>query len=73
MSRVLCQNCPMKNRILSGKSSRNENIITTFGRARLVRLRDGAAELRGGHAADRTTAKEWVSLFMHEAVLRFEK
>jgi len=60
----------MKNRITPGKSSRNENVITTFGHARLVRLADGATELRGGRPADHTIAKEWISLFMHEAVLR---
>lgn len=63
----------MKNRIAAIKSARNENIITTFGHARLVRLADGATELRGGRPADQTIAKEWISLFMHEAVLRTAK
>jgi hypothetical protein len=63
----------MKNRIAGCKRSKSERVITTFGRARLVRLPDGAAELRGGRATDQTSAKEWISLFMHEAVLRVEK
>ncbi|HZQ45805.1 MAG TPA: hypothetical protein VFC07_02240 [Verrucomicrobiae bacterium] len=52
---------------------KSEQLITTFGRARLVSLPDGTVELRGGQAQDRTSAKEWISLFMHEAVPRFSK
>jgi len=52
--------------------SKRERLITTFGHARLIRLADGATELRGGRAQDHTSAKEWISLFMHEAVLRCE-
>jgi hypothetical protein len=63
----------MKNRLISRKGSRSEQLITTFGNARLVRVADGSTELRGGQAADQTMAKEWISLFMHEAVPRFEK
>lgn len=66
------QNAGMKNqcRILGGgKSGR---VITTFGRAKLVSLRNGSVELRGAVAEERTAAKEWISLFMHEAVPRFE-
>jgi len=46
------------------------NLIACFGEARLLNRADGRVELRGGSEADRTEAKEWVSLFMHEAVLR---
>ncbi len=63
----------MKNRLTSRKCLQSEQLITTFGRARLVRMADGATELRGGQPADHTTAKEWISLFMHEAVLRCQK
>ena len=63
----------MKNRIKSLISRNPERVITTFGQARLVFISDGSVELRGGHAADQTTAKEWISLFMHEAVPRFVK
>lgn len=48
------------------------NLIACFGRARLVARPDGRAELRGGSASERTEAKEWISLFLHEAVLRVE-
>jgi hypothetical protein len=63
----------MKNRLMLRKSSRGERLITTFGMARLVRVADGAAELRGARPGEQTMAKEWISLFLHEAVLRSKK
>ena len=63
----------MKNRINQIIGSKNEQLITTFGNARLVRLADGSTQLRGARAQEQTTAKEWISLFMHEAVPRFEQ
>ena len=45
-------------------------VIATFGQARLVRTIEGQYELRGGSAADRCTAYEWISLFMHHIVVR---
>jgi len=44
------------------------NLIASFGRARLYHRADGRVELRGGSEADRTEAKEWISLFMHDVV-----
>ena len=46
------------------------NLIASFGRAKLVARADGRVELRGGSDSDRTEAKEWISLFMHDAVPR---
>ena len=46
------------------------NLVARFGRARLMSRADGRVELRGGTSSDHTEAKEWVSLFMHDAVLR---
>jgi len=63
----------MKNRIKTVGAAEREQLITTFGNARLVRLADGSTALRGGRLQDQTSAKEWVSLFMHEAVPRFQK
>lgn len=62
-----------KNRIsrLINLASGPERIIATFGNARLVFAPCGSVELRGGAVADQTAAKEWISLFMHEAVPRF--
>jgi hypothetical protein len=45
-------------------------VLAVFGEARLVKLFCGRLELRGGSAADCIAAKEWISLFMHEAVPR---
>jgi hypothetical protein len=47
-----------------------EELIASFGAARLVRQLDGKTELRGGTPEDRAAAKEWISLSMHEAVPR---
>jgi len=41
-----------------------EETIATFGEARLVKLSNRAYELRGGSAADRAAAAEWILLFM---------
>lgn len=46
------------------------NLVARFGRAKLLSRADGRVELQGGSASDYTDAKEWVSLFMHDAVLR---
>ncbi len=54
----------------SGWEKQDAQLIATFGRARLVRHWDRGYELRGGSAADLADAREWISLFMHEAVVR---
>jgi hypothetical protein len=43
-------------------------ILAVFGAARLVKRLNGRLELVGGTAADQTAAREWTSLFLHEAV-----
>lgn len=45
--------------------------LAVFGGARLVRLADGRMELRGGSEEERARAREWIAMFMHEAVPRF--
>lgn len=42
-------------------------IVASFGDADLVRHDDGRRELRGGSPVDRAAAREWCSLFQHEA------
>lgn len=44
--------------------------VALFGRARLVRTNEGRLELRGGTEEDRALAREWIAMFMHEAVPR---
>lgn len=45
-------------------------IIAIFGEAQLVRTLDLGYELRGGSREDRLSAREWISMFLHEAVVR---
>lgn len=45
-------------------------LVAKFGTAHLVRRFNGVFELRGGTSEERTDACEWISLFMHEAVLQ---
>jgi hypothetical protein len=45
-------------------------VIARFGGAQLIRFLDGKMELRGGCNDDRTAAREWMSMFWHEAVVR---
>ena len=42
--------------------------FATFGGARIVRHLDGRFELIGGTPADHAAAREWCSLFLHEAL-----
>ena len=43
-------------------------VVALFGAAKLVRVRGSKYELRDASEDEMTAAKEWVSLFMHEAV-----
>ncbi len=45
-------------------------VIAIFGQARLIKTRDFKYELRGGSRDDHAQANEWISLFMHEVVVR---
>jgi hypothetical protein len=49
----------------------NVRIVASFGDAQLVRHINGRYELRGGSAAEHTDAMEWISIFLHEAVVSF--
>ncbi len=42
--------------------------IATFGEARIVKKLNGWIEVRGGSLEDRRAARDWCSLFLHEAV-----
>ena len=44
-------------------------LIAGWGEAQLIRYLDGKVELRGGTKEDRIEAREWISLFWHEAVV----
>ncbi len=55
----------MKNPIISCGESLQEEVIATFGEARLVRVA-GRIQLREGSMSDRMEALEWMSIFMPE-------
>ncbi len=45
-------------------------VIAGFGQAELVNYLDGKYEVRGGSAEDHAAAKEWISMFMHDVVIK---
>jgi hypothetical protein len=59
----------MKLKLFPGFRERTE-VVLIFGGAQLLRHPDGKMELRGGSKDDRFHVKEWISIFMHEAVIR---
>ena len=61
----------MKNRTKELVTDRTEDVVATFGEARLVRV-DGRICLRSGSMADRMEALEWLSMMMPETVVSME-
>lgn len=59
---------PIKSTLHLLHSALTTETLATFGRARLVRHLNGKIELLGGSPADRRAAREWCSLFLHDAV-----
>jgi hypothetical protein len=51
-------------------SDREAEVIAFFGQARLIRTVDFKYELRGGSHDDRIAAREWISLFFHDATVK---
>jgi len=49
--------------------ARGQEVIARFGKAALIRQPNGTWQVKGGSAEDRHSAREWISLFMHEAVV----
>jgi hypothetical protein len=48
-------------------------VVASWGDAQLIKYLDGRSELRGGSKEDRAEAREWMSLFWHEAVVRDDR
>ena len=44
-------------------------LIASWGEARLIKYLDGKTDLRGGSEQERAEAREWMSMFWHEAVV----
>ena len=47
-----------------------EITVARFGQASLVKTKEGRFALRGGSKSDHIEARDWASMFLHEAVLR---
>lgn len=60
----------MINRYTATKPKTRTNVVASFGDADMVRTGRSSYELRGATDEDATAAKEWISLFMHEACLK---
>ena len=45
-------------------------VIASWGEAKLIKRMDGKLELKGGSKEEHGEAKEWLSLFWHEALVR---
>ena len=52
------------------KSNRSYTVML-FGQAKLIQTPEGKLKLKGATSDERTEAKEFISLFMHDAVLSF--
>ncbi len=63
----------LKTRIITRPECLGSNLIARFGRARLLERADGRAELRDASPAEETEAKEWISLFDHDTILRVSR
>jgi len=45
-------------------------LIASWGEARLINYLDGKLVLKGGSKEDRIAAREWISMFLNNAVVR---
>jgi hypothetical protein len=50
------------------RQARDQEVIARFGQAALIKQPNGTWQLKGGSEDDRLSAREWISLFLHEAV-----
>ena len=45
-------------------------VIASWGQAQLIKYLDGKVVLKGGSKEDRMEAREWISMFLNDAVVR---
>lgn len=45
-------------------------LIASWGEAKLVKYLDGKVVLKGGSKEDLVEAREWISMFLNDAVVR---
>jgi CheY-like chemotaxis protein len=58
---------PAKPNVLARRKRDEGEMVASFGAANLIRYREGRWELHGGSPSDHAAAREWCSLFQHEA------
>ena len=61
----------MKNRNHADITTDRTHTVMLFGQAKLVQTAEGKLQLKGATKDEKTEAIEYVSLFMHDAVLSF--
>ncbi|HOW63930.1 MAG TPA: hypothetical protein P5186_00895 [Candidatus Paceibacterota bacterium] len=59
----------MNNPVLGWIRGERDEVIACFGRGRLMKRADGRFEFRDGTTEDLAAAREWISLFLHEAII----
>jgi hypothetical protein len=45
-------------------------VMASWGEAQLIKYLNGRTELRGGSKEDRIAVREWISMFLNNAVVR---
>lgn len=60
----------MKNMLQQFNEGNQRRTLAAFGGARLLANDDGTVAILGGTQAEHADAREWLSLFMHDAILR---
>jgi hypothetical protein len=58
----------MKLKTHDERQARGHEVIARFGQAALIKQPNGTWQLKGGSKEDWLSAREWISLFLHEAV-----
>jgi hypothetical protein len=60
----------MRNRLFYPLFKDEGEVTASWGEARLIKYLDGKLELKGGSKEDRIEAREWISMFLNDAVVR---
>ena len=60
----------MRNRLFYPLFKDEGEVIASWGEAQLIKYLDGRLELKGGSKENRIEAREWISMFLNDAVVR---
>ena len=60
----------MRNRLFYPLFKDEGEVIASWGEAQLIKYLDGRLELKGGSKEDRIEAREWISMFLHDKLVR---